>query len=280
MRISKKKEICENCGRKTVSGVHEILQIVLCLPCARKLKYITKSRLKSEYRLKESDLQSLNFLEVANPHFKVAPAMKLYLLEQVEYLAKNKYGSNEPYKVVLIERPEEIYNWLIQDTTRFFHLSPDDLQNIVAERLEKAGYNSQLMGNIYEKDGGIDIIATPKNALIPYLLAVQVKHHKLNRKTPVGDIRNFHSALTSRTSLFSLGLVVTNTSFTPDANFFANNNSHLLRLRDIRDLKRWMQNDFDNEHNWREMPNKIILTNNKEIIVPTDRILIPYKNNH
>lgn len=276
------KEICENCGRKTVNGIHPILGKIICRPCSCNLDYITKSRIKSEYRLKESDLDKLKFLEVDNPHYKVAGNMKLYLLKQVEYLAKNKYGSPEPYKVALLERPEKIYSWLIEDASRFHYLSPGDLQSIVAERMEKAGYNIQLLGNVYEKDGGIDIIATPKNVLIPYLLAIQVKHHKTNRKTPVGDIRDFYGALSSRTNLFSLGLVVTNTTFTPDANFFANNNSHLMRLRDIKDLTRWMQNDFDNEYNWRELPTKILLPNNKEIIVPTDRIWTPRqkKNNH
>lgn len=269
------KDICTDCGRKTINGVHPILGKVICRPCSQGFDYITKAKIKNKYRLNDADLATLKFLEVDNPHYKVAGNMKLFLLEQVELLAKNKYGSLEPYKVVLLERPEEVYNWLVEDATRFYNISPSDLQYIAAERMEKAGYNIQMMGSVYEKDGGIDIIATPKNSPIPYLIAIQVKHHKSDKKTVVGDVRDFYGALSSRTNLFSLGLMITNTTFTPDANFFANNNSHLLRLRDIKDLTRWLQNDFNNEYNWRELPTKILLPNNKEIIVPTDRIWIP-----
>lgn len=55
------------------------------------------------------------------------------------------------------------------------------------------------------------------------------------------------------------GLVVTNTTSTPDARWFARERAKLLRLRDFEDLKRWIANDFASEHEWREFPPSIEL---------------------
>jgi hypothetical protein len=137
------------------------------------------------------------------------------------------------------------------------------------------GLNVQLVGNCYRKDGGIDIIAYPRIYAFPFLLAVQCKHHGTNRKTAFGDIRDFYGAITSRNSPFHLGMIVTNTTFTPDATWFAENNKTLLRLRDNKDLCRWLKNDFVNEHEWREIPREIELVPGVRIAIPRPKLWIP-----
>jgi len=109
------------------------------------------------------------------------------------------------------------------------------------------------------KDGGVDIVAYPEGSAVPFLIGVQAAHHRTNRKTPVGKVRDFHGVLASSNSPFHIGMIVTNTSFTPDAEWFAQNNQKLLRLRDLQDLKRWLREDFVNEHEWREIPDQIEL---------------------
>lgn len=152
-------------------------------------------------------------------------------------------------------------------------MSPEDFQYFVAERLDKMNFNIQLIGEINSKDGGIDIIATPKECSFPFLLGVQVKHHKNELKTGQKDVRDLLGTINSSNSLFNLGMIVTNTAFSPEAKWFANQNKRLLRLRDLNDLKRWLKEDFNNEFDWREIPDEIELTNGLRIQVPKNKII-------
>jgi len=79
----------------------------------------------------------------------------------------------------------------------------------------------------------------------------------------------------SANSIFNIGMIVTNTSFTPDAQWFADNNSRLLRLRDSKDLCRWMRHDFINEAEYREIPNEITVAPGVTIAVPKTELWIP-----
>ena len=54
-------------------------------------------------------------------------------------------------------------------------------------------------------------------------------------------------------------MVVTNTSFTPDAEWFAEQQRSLIRLRGLQDLRRWIAAEFTDEAEWREMPRRIEL---------------------
>lgn len=49
---------------------------------------ITKTHVKSEYKLKESDFKVLSCAAVDNPYYKCAPKMKLYLKQELE----DKFG--------------------------------------------------------------------------------------------------------------------------------------------------------------------------------------------
>jgi len=229
-----------------------------------------------EYRLKLSDLAKLRVHEVDNPYYKKAAPMQLYLLSQVEEIAKRKWGNLEPYIVTLVDFNNELLTWFLEDTERLKQLPPDKFQYLIADRLEQMGLGVQLVGNVYRKDGGVDIVAYPNTGCIfPFLLAVQVKHHRTNRKTAVGDIRDLHGVITARTSPFNIGMIVTNTTFSADAKWFAENNKTLLRIRDIKDLRRWLKNDFINECEWREIPNQIELAPGIQIAIPKPKIILP-----
>jgi len=68
--------------------------------------------------------------------------------------------------------------------------------------------------------------------------------------------------------------LVTNTEFTKDARWIAEQerNRVFLRLRDFQDLKNWLEDNFWNETEWREIPEKIILAPGIVIPVPRPRI--------
>jgi transcriptional regulator with XRE-family HTH domain len=147
-------------------------------------------------------------------------------------------------------------------------LTSEQFELLVAERLDKAGYRVELTGDVNQKDGGIDLIAVPKTGMVPYMIAVQAKHHYTDRKTgrPAVD------RLLSWRERFDVGLLVTNTSFTADACFAAMRGNQerapFVRLRDMNDLKRWLMNDFTSTQDWREMPTSVELAPGVMIEVP------------
>lgn len=271
-------EACIECGRSTRRR-HPILNVPLHQSCQRdngaKYGFITKSRAQDEYRLKKEDLARLSWLEVPNPHFKIAAPMQLYLKAQVLDIAQEKWKTTEPYIVTIKEFSEDMIARLGNDPQKLLQLSPGRFQDLIANRLETMGLDIQIVGNVFQKDGGIDIVAYPKvrSSSFPFLIGVQVKHHRVPTKTGSSEVRNFHGVLTSLQSPFHIGMIVTNTAFTADARWFAENNSILLRLRDLADLRRWLRNDFVNEAEWREIPDEIQLAPGIRIFIPKPKVV-------
>lgn len=178
-------------------------------------------------------------------------------------------------RVQVVEITPTIQRLLQQDPRRLAQLSPEQFEQFIAERLDRMGYDVTLAGATTLKDGGIDLIAVPKVRTVgSFLLAGQVKHHETGRKTgrPAVD-----RLLAWKDSPFRLGLLVTNTEFTKDALWVAGLEQHraFLRLRDFDDLKRWIQDDFTSERDWREIPEAINLAPGIVVRVPRHTLTRP-----
>jgi restriction endonuclease Mrr len=278
--MSKTAFECSECSKATVR-LHPILNVPLCAKCQRskpeKYRYVAKTRAMEQYRLGKKDLAHLGMYEVDNPHYKIAAPMQLYMLTQVEELARAKWGSIEPYMVQLVTFSEEVLQAFLEDTERLKLLTDDEFERMVAEFLAARGYGVKRVGDVRRKDGGVDIVAWPeKGCVFPFLMAVQAKHHRTNRKTGVSAVRDFHGVVTSRGSQFQLGVIVTNTAFTADAKWFASHNQTLLRLRDLADLRRWIRNDFNNPCEWREIPGQIELAPGVSVTIPKKKLWLPH----
>lgn len=186
------------------------------------------------------------------------------------------YGSNIFFRDLLSElRPkttklelvtsqvhfQDVTQVLLQNLSKnpndLLNLLPDLFEQLICEHLDKMGFGVERVGNnAYSKDGGIDIIAWPLKSTLPYLIAVQAKHHKSQKsKTGRKDVADLSGVISNHN--FNLGVLVTNTTFTPDANFFAQKQPLQLRLRDFNDISRWLRDDFLDDLEWREMPNQI-----------------------
>jgi hypothetical protein len=252
---------CCECGARTQS-IDIFHDKPLCWDCRSRLpeKYgcITKTRALTEYRLKEHELYRLTYLQRDNPHHKNGRPMQLFLLNQVRDLAKTKWGRDDPYIISLTEVSRDQLQWLQEDPERLKQLTPERFEILLADRFEAMGLCVQLIGQTNERDGGIDLIAYPDpgSNQPKYLLAVQAEHHRTDRKTGAPKVQKFVGAM-SAVSQFRLGFVVTNTAFTWTAEEYAKNQSHFLRLRSLEDLLRWFRDDFNNEAEWREIPDFI-----------------------
>lgn len=230
-----------------------------------------------EYRLKPTDLEPLQLLELPNPHHKTGKSMYLYLHRQIRELAKSKYGASERYVVQHVPLSHADLRWLREEPARVDSMSPRAFQRLVADRVDAMGLEVQIVGDVYRPDGGIDIVAYPKQGTvaIPFLLGIQAKHHAMSASVGSSDIRNLAGVMSATHLRFNAGMIVTNTAFTPDARWFAQNQAAMLRLRDVDDLHRWLFEDFQNEAEWREIPDKIILAPGVEIVIPRPQIIVP-----
>lgn len=138
-------------------------------------------------------------------------------------------------------------------------LHPEEFEKLVLDRFLAMGMEARRIGHSRAKDGGIDIVFWPGTSNpVPYLGAVQVKHTRSPvKKVGPGAVRDLAGVLHNQP--FQVGMVITNTSFTPDAEWFAEQQRSLIRLRGMQDLRRWIAAEFTDEAEWREMPRKIEL---------------------
>jgi len=89
-------------------------------------------------------------------------------------------------------------------------------------------------------------------------MAIQAKHHRSPKyKTGPGPVRELLGVVQSLP--FNAGVLVTNTTFTPDAKWVAQQKPHLMQLRDIYDIRRWLENNFLDECDWRNFPDQIVI---------------------
>lgn len=157
-------------------------------------------------------------------------------------------GIGHPLAKILEEEPSAIHR-----------LSPAQFEEFVCDRLSAMGLEPQRVGPINQKDGGIDIVFWPRHkGVFPFLGAAQVKHHRDPRiiEGP-STVREFAGAIAGHP--FSAGMIVTNSSFSPDARWFARERAKLLRLRDFDDIRRWIASNFADDEEWREIPSTIEL---------------------
>ena len=74
-----------------------------------------------------------------------------------------------------------------------------------------------------------------------------------------------------------LGLLVTNTTFSPDARWAAREKPNIVRLRDFSDLKRWLHAEFAHESLERDLPSEISLGPGLRITIPHGSASLPIK---
>ena len=158
------------------------------------------------------------------------------------------------------------------DPAALRNLSPEQFERFVAERIEKMGFDVTLTGSTNHKDGGIDLIAVPqKRTVASFLLAGQIKHHRGLQKTGRDAVDRL---LAWKSNPFHLGLLVTNSGFTADAKWVAEQtqNRSFLRLRDLDALRNWVAGIFTTEEDWREIPEEIKLAPGVVVRVPRPRV--------
>jgi hypothetical protein len=152
-------------------------------------------------------------------------------------------------------------------------LSPSQFELFVAEHFKRMEFDVKPTGPTSFRDGGIDLVAIPKRRTVgSCLLAIQVKHHRQNLRTGREAVDRL---LAWKDSHFRVGILVTNTGFTRDAQWVAcrPNSRPFIRLRDFEDLTRWIRKDYWSQKNWREIPHEINLAPGSTVAIPSPKFL-------
>lgn len=185
------------------------------------------------------------------------PAVRV--VRQVSHARDVQLPLFAPLRVQLVGIGQILSEQLTENPSLIYQISPEDFEEFICERLFAMGLEPKRIGEINRKDGGVDIIFYPRlTCAFPFLGAAQVKHHRNpNTKEGPATVREFAGTIAGRS--FNAGLLVTNTSFSPDAMWFAREHAKLLRLRDLVDIQRWLLNNFSDEEEWREIPTSIEL---------------------
>jgi hypothetical protein len=160
----------------------------------------------------------------------------------------------KPTRVQLVDISKILSARVLANPNELLQLTAAQFEEFVLERLCAMGLNARLVGGgTFRKDGGIDIVFTPpKTFPFPFLGAVQVKHHREpNRKVGPQPLRELLGVIAANRFL-AAGMIVTNTTFTPDAKDFATRSQSILRLRDFQDLMRWVDDNFTDDAEWRK----------------------------
>ena len=163
-------------------------------------------------------------------------------------------------RVAITPFPPELLHSLRIDPNRMRELSPEQFELLIADRLEKMGFVPTRTGHVNRPDGGIDIIAVPRERhMFGCVIAVQCEHHWGQQKTGRPKL---DSLLRWRGREFQVGVLVTNTTFTREARRDANLSAYrsFVRLRDFEDVSRWIQDNYNAALEWREIPDEIQLT--------------------
>jgi len=173
--------------------------------------------------------------------------------------------AGEP-SVILISAVDQLRAALGRDLELVYRINVEQLELLVCDRLDAMGFEVRRVGHTFASDGGVDIVSWPKRSNFPYLMAVQVKHScRPTRKVGPRPVKELLAVL--QASPFDAGLLVTNTSFSPDAKWFARHGSRMVRLRDLEDLRRWIAGNFLTEH-LRDLPDEIQLAPGVTVSIP------------
>ncbi len=170
-----------------------------------------------------------------------------------------RLGLVQPVTVRLLPVTRLLIPALAANPSLIHQLTPSQFEDFVCDRLFAMGMEPRRVGLMNQRDGGVDVVFWPRDrSAFPFLGAAQVKHHRNSHKLEgPAAVRELAAVLGAHP--FHAGLLVTNTTFTPDAKWFAAHHAQLIRLRDFADIQRWLRGRFDDDAEWREIPNEIEL---------------------
>lgn len=142
----------------------------------------------------------------------------------------------EPIVEVCVHLEEKLYRAVVANPDLIYSISPRDFERLVAELLDRQGYDITLTPP--SKDGGVDIYAAKSTELGQFLFLVECKKYARENRVQVDIVRALYGNVQAKKA--TAGIVVTTSSFTRGAKQFQQELKHQLQLRDYVNLRQWL----------------------------------------
>jgi hypothetical protein len=137
----------------------------------------------------------------------------------------------------IISTNEKLLRMVRDDPATMYNLSPRQFEELVAELLDKQGYEIELTPP--SKDGGFDMYAARKDGLGEFLYLVECKRYAPVYPVGVGVVRALYGVVQKMKA--TAGIVVTTAQFTRGAKEFQQSVSYQIALRDYLHLQQWLK---------------------------------------
>jgi|CXWL01.1.fsa_nt_gi hypothetical protein len=122
-------------------------------------------------------------------------------------------------------------------------IAPREFEQVLAELLSDMGWEVELTKAT--RDGGKDILAYMNTDLGRLLCLVEAKRYRTDRKIGVDLVRTLYGTLCDYQA--NSAMMVTTSSFSPDAHEFQQRHQYQLSLRDYADIVGWITKFKSNE---------------------------------
>ena len=133
---------------------------------------------------------------------------------------------------------DDVIRGLRADPRLLYELSPRRFEEIVADLLDRLGYDVTLTPA--SRDGGKDIYAAQKGDLGSFLYIVECKKYAPDHRVGVGLLRSLSGVVYSERA--TAGILATTSFFTKDAMEYRKQLQFQLSLKDYVGLQGWLEN--------------------------------------
>lgn len=150
--------------------------------------------------------------------------------------------SANPSELIVIAKPkiisasEALVTGLKKQPGDVRNLTPRQFEELLAELLTDMGWEVELTKAT--RDGGKDILAYMNTEVGQLLCLVEAKRYREDRKIGVDLVRTLYGTLCDYQA--NSAMMVTTSSFSPDAQEFQQRHQYQLSLRDYNDIVKWI----------------------------------------
>jgi restriction system protein len=179
----------------------------------------------------------------------IADLIRRYPAERVAHLLRGEIydlerrGVKLPPKLITEIKPsivvanEALLEKLKRQPDSIFQLPSRKFEELVAELLDGMGFEVELTKAT--RDGGKDILAYMNTGIGKFLCLVEAKKYRQDRTVGVELVRTLYGTLCDYQA--NSAMLVTTSSFSPDARAFQKKHEYQLALQDYGNVVQWIQ---------------------------------------
>ncbi len=172
-----------------------------------------------------------------HPHLAIDDILRgqIYDLERRVITSPTKLVTDLKPKIIIAN--ESLLEKLKRQPDSIFDLPPRRFEELVAELLDGMGFEVELTKET--RDGGKDILAYMNTRIGKFLCLVEAKKYRQDRTVGVELVRTLYGTLCDYQA--NSAMLVTTSSFSPDAQAFQKKHEYQLSLRDYGNVVDWIQ---------------------------------------